>query len=102
MPDFGHGTVQEQENKEGLHVLRNHTALCRTTRSVRNARKKENGMIKDKEFFVYKAFGGLMALAASVAADCPADFAECVKAWNPDKIADIIEALEEERRKEIG
>lgn len=56
----------------------------------------------DKEFFVYKAFGGLMALAASVAADCPADFAECVKAWNPDKIADIIEALEEERRKING
>ena len=59
-------------------------------------------MTKDKEFFVYKAFGGLMALAASVAADCPADFAATLATWNPDKIAEISDALEEERRKING
>ena len=59
-------------------------------------------MIKDKEFFVYKAFGGLMALAASVAADCPADFAATVATWNREQITALIDALEEERRKANG
>ncbi len=56
-------------------------------------------MNKDKEFYIYKAFGGLMALAASVAVDCPADFAATVATWNPSQIAALIDALEEERRK---
>ena len=56
-------------------------------------------MIYDKEFYVYKAFGGLMSLAASVAADCPVDFAATVATWNPNEIGALIDALEEERRK---
>ena len=56
-------------------------------------------MIYDKEFYVYKAFGGLMSLAASVAADCPRDFAATVATWNPNEIGALIDALEEERRK---
>lgn len=59
-------------------------------------------MIYDKEFYVYKAFGGLMSLAASVAADCPADFAATVATWNPNEIGALIDALEEERRKVNG
>lgn len=50
-------------------------------------------MIKDKEFYVYKAFGGVMALAASVATDCPEEFAETVARFNADKLDEIIEAL---------
>ena len=53
----------------------------------------------DKEFYVYKAFGGLMALAASAATDCPEDFAATVAAWNREQITALIDALEEERRK---
>ena len=55
-------------------------------------------MIKDKEFYVYKAFGGLMSLAASVATDCPEDFAATVATWNPNEIGALIDALEVERR----
>ena len=53
----------------------------------------------DREFNVYKAFGGLMAIAASVAADFPDDFAQTVGTWNREQITAIIEALEKERRK---
>ena len=49
-------------------------------------------MIYDKEFYVYKAFGGLMSLAASVAADCPRDFAATVATWNPNEIGALIDA----------
>ena len=59
-------------------------------------------MIYDKEFYVYKAFGGLMSLAASVAADCPRDFAATVATWSPNEIGALIDALEEERRKVNG
>ncbi len=57
-------------------------------------------MIEDREYNVYKAFGGLMVLAASVAADFPEDFAQTVYTWNREQITALIEALEE-RRKEI-
>ena len=56
--------------------------------------------MNDREYNVYKAFGGLMVLAASVAADFPGDFAQTVGTWNKEQITAIIEALEEERRKQ--
>ena len=59
-------------------------------------------MIKDKEYYVYKAFGSLMKTAASVATDCPADFAATVATWHPNEIGALIDALEEERRKVNG
>ena len=55
--------------------------------------------MNDREYNVYKAFGGLMVLAASVAADFPDDFAQTVGTWNREQITAIIEALEKERRK---
>ena len=55
--------------------------------------------MSDREYNVYKAFGGLMVLAASVAADFPDDFAQTVGTWNKEQITAIIEALEQERRK---
>ena len=55
--------------------------------------------MSDREYNVYKAFGGLMVLAASVAADFPDDFAQTVGTWNKEQITAIIEALEKERRK---
>lgn len=59
-----------------------------------------NNFKNDREFNVYKAFGGLMTIAASVAADFPGDFAQTVGTWNREQITAIIEALEEERRKQ--
>lgn len=56
--------------------------------------------MNDREYNVYKAFGGLVVLAASVAADFPGDFAQTVGTWNKEQITAIIEALEEERRKQ--
>lgn len=55
-------------------------------------------MIGDREYNVYKAFGGLIVLAASLAADFPVDFAQTVATWNKDRLTEIIDALEEERR----
>ena len=53
----------------------------------------------DRDVNAWHIVGNALTLAGNVASKFPEDFAEAVARWNPDKIAEIIEALEEERRK---
>ena len=56
-------------------------------------------MIKDKEYKAFEVVGAAEAFTARVAVNFPEGFAQTVARWYPDGLDEIIEALEEERRK---
>ena len=52
----------------------------------------------DRDVNAWFIVGNTLNLAGNVASKFPKDFAEVVAKWHPDKIGDIIEALEERRK----